>query len=84
MRKANWPGARTPARALALRDPDGVALADALGAAGRDPAALAADPEALRRVRCFVELHVEQGRGLAALDRPVAVGSRVRPHGRWR
>jgi N-carbamoyl-L-amino-acid hydrolase len=32
----------------------------------------------------FIELHVEQGRGLIDLDRPVAVGSAIWPHGRWR
>jgi N-carbamoyl-L-amino-acid hydrolase len=38
----------------------------------------------LGRVGAFVELHVEQGRGLADLDRAVAVGSGIWPHGRWR
>ena len=32
----------------------------------------------------FVELHVEQGRALGPLDRPVAVGTAIWPHGRWR
>jgi N-carbamoyl-L-amino-acid hydrolase len=32
----------------------------------------------------FVELHVEQGRGLVDLGQPVAVGSAIWPHGRWR
>ena len=31
-----------------------------------------------------MELHVEQGRGLVDLDRPVAVGTDIWPHGRWR
>ena len=64
----------------------GDSLADALQAAGREPAQLGADPEALRRVGCFVELHVEQGRGLADADRdhPVALGAGIWPHGRWR
>lgn len=61
-----------------LRDADGIGMGEA---AGRD---LTPDPEALRRVGTFVELHVEQGRGLADLDRAVAVGSAIRPHGRWR
>jgi N-carbamoyl-L-amino-acid hydrolase len=79
-------GALAPQRALALVDAEGVSLADALQAAGRDPAQLGADPEALRRVGCFVELHVEQGRGLADADRdhPVALGAGIWPHGRWR
>jgi N-carbamoyl-L-amino-acid hydrolase len=71
-------------RALALTDADGISLGEALTAAGRDPAALDPDPEALRRVGAFVELHVEQGRGLVDLGRPVAVGSDIWPHGRWR
>lgn len=75
-------------RALALRDGDGVSLAEALRAAGRP--ASAADPEAVARVGTFVELHVEQGRMLAELEEttgtgaPVAVGSGIWPHGRWR
>lgn len=77
-------GALASERALALRDGDGTSLAESLRAAGRDPSALAADKEALSRVGCFVELHVEQGRGLVALGRPVAVGTAIWGHGRWR
>lgn len=77
-------GALRPDRARALTDADGVPMADALAAAGHDPAALGGDEEALRRVGVFVELHVEQGRALADLDRPVAVGTGIWPHGRWR
>ena len=80
-------GALAPPRALALRDVDGTTLADALRRAGRKPEALGPDPEALARVRTFVELHVEQGRALADLDpatSSVAVGSDIWPHGRWR
>lgn len=77
-------GALAADKALALRDGDGTSLAQALRAAGRDPEDLAADPGALRRVGCFVELHVEQGRGLADLGRPVAVGTAIWGHGRWR
>ncbi|AKT52639.1 allantoate amidohydrolase [Arsenicicoccus sp. oral taxon 190] len=77
-------GAMTPERALGLRDQDGVTMAEALRAAGRDPATVGPDPDTLRRVGTFVELHVEQGRGLADLDRPVAVGTAIWPHGRWR
>ena len=44
-------------------------MAEALTRAGRDPARLGRDDETLRRVGAFVELHVEQGRGLAELDR---------------
>ncbi|MDN5751604.1 MAG: allantoate amidohydrolase, partial [Pseudonocardia sp.] len=71
-------------RARALTDAGGVPMAEAMARAGHDPAHLGRDEEALRRVGAFVELHVEQGRGLAELHRPVAVGSGIRPHGRWR
>jgi N-carbamoyl-L-amino-acid hydrolase len=71
-------------RGLGLTDGDGVTLAEALRRAGRDPAAVGRDDETLRRIGTFVELHVEQGRGLVELDRAVAVGSSIWPHGRWR
>lgn len=87
-------GALAADRALALTDADGISMADAWRAAGRDPHAMGADDEALRRVGCFVELHVEQGKALALapdggddLDdhrRAVAVGTDIWPHGRWR
>ncbi|WP_272914464.1 allantoate amidohydrolase [Ornithinimicrobium cavernae] len=77
-------GAMTPERALALTDAEGVSMAEALTAAGRDPSAVGPDAEALRRVGAFVELHVEQGRGLVDLGVPVAVASDIWPHGRWR
>jgi N-carbamoyl-L-amino-acid hydrolase len=77
-------GALDPDRARALTDAGGTSMAEAMARAGHDPAHLGRDEETLRRVGVFVELHVEQGRGLADLDRPVAVGSVIRPHGRWR
>jgi N-carbamoyl-L-amino-acid hydrolase len=77
-------GALAPDRARSLRDDDGVTLAEALLAAGRNAHHIDRDDDALRRVHRFVELHVEQGRGLVDLDRPVAVGLGIRPHGRWR
>jgi beta-ureidopropionase / N-carbamoyl-L-amino-acid hydrolase len=76
-------GALTADRALALTDVDGTSMADAL-TRQRHPADLGPDREALQRVGCFIELHVEQGRGLVDLDRPVAVGASIWPHGRWR
>lgn len=77
-------GALDPDRARGLRDAAGVTMAQAITRAGGDPAALGRDEQALRRVATFVELHVEQGRGLADLDRAVAVGASINPHGRWR
>ncbi|MBA3741540.1 allantoate amidohydrolase [Sporichthya sp.] len=77
-------GAVTPDRARALKDGDGTTFAEVCAKAGLDPAHLGADPAALARIDTFVELHVEQGRGLVDLDRPVAVASSILGHGRWR
>jgi beta-ureidopropionase / N-carbamoyl-L-amino-acid hydrolase len=77
-------GALARDRALGLRDGDGTSMAEAMSAAGFDPAQVGRDEETLGRVGCFVELHVEQGRGLIGLGRPVAVGTGIWPHGRWR
>ena len=76
-------GALSPERALALRDGDGITLADALTAADRSTD-VGADSQVLSRVATFVELHVEQGRGLVDLDEPVAVAAAIWPHGRFR
>jgi N-carbamoyl-L-amino-acid hydrolase len=76
-------GALAGDRALALRDGDGVSMADALVAAGRSTD-LGRDDEALSRIGTFVELHVEQGRGLVDLGAPVAVAGGIWPHGRFR
>jgi len=77
-------GALDPDRARGLRDADGVTLAEAVGRAGGAARELGADPPALRRIAAFVELHVEQGVGLAELGSPVALATEVMPHGRWR
>ena len=77
-------GALTAERALALRDVDGVTMESALRTAGRSPESVGRDDETLRRVATFVELHVEQGRGLVGLSAPVGVASAIWPHGRWR
>ena len=77
-------GVLTPEKARALRDADGITLDEALRQAGRDPGALGAEPERLARIGAFVELHVEQGRGLVDLGAAIAVGTAILPHGRWR
>jgi N-carbamoyl-L-amino-acid hydrolase len=77
-------GALDPDRARALTDADGVTVRDALIRQGHRPDDLGRDDETLRRIGAFVELHVEQGRSLADLDRAVAVGTSIWPHGRWR
>jgi N-carbamoyl-L-amino-acid hydrolase len=71
-------------KARGLRDAQGLTMAEAMTAAGHPAELVGPDPETLRRIGTFVELHVEQGRGLVDLGRPVAVGSVIRPHGRWR
>ena len=77
-------GALPADRARALSDAEGISMATAMRASGLDPDGVGPDSETLDRIACFVELHVEQGRGLVELDRPVAVGSQIWPHGRWR
>lgn len=77
-------GALPADRARALRDADGTSMSEAMSQAGLDPARVGADTETLGRIGCFVELHVEQGRGLIDLGQPVAVASQIWPHGRWR
>jgi N-carbamoyl-L-amino-acid hydrolase len=77
-------GAMPADRARQLTDVDGTTMAEALTAAGRDPGQLGRDDEALGRIGAFVELHVEQGRGLIDLGHPVAVARDIWPHGRWR
>ena len=47
------------------------------------PRAARRRPALVDRVGVYVELHVEQGRALELLDRPVAVASAIWPHGRW-
>ena len=77
-------GALPADRGLGLTDGDGISMAAAMRSAGLAPEAVGRDDEALARIGAFVELHVEQGRGLVELERPVAVGSSIWPHGRWR
>jgi len=68
-------GLTTWAQARALTDRDGVRLGDVLAGGG---------PSLLSGIDAYVELHVEQGRGLMDLDAPVGVASGIWPHGRWR
>jgi beta-ureidopropionase / N-carbamoyl-L-amino-acid hydrolase len=77
-------GALDADRARALTDESGTSLADAMSAAGQDPAVLGRDEETLRRIGTFVELHVEQGRRLVHEGAAVGVASSIWPHGRWR
>jgi beta-ureidopropionase / N-carbamoyl-L-amino-acid hydrolase len=77
-------GALDPGDVLGRADQDGVTVAEAMAAAGVDPAGLGPDPARVGRLGAFVELHVEQGRGLVDLGQPVALGTGIWPHGRWR
>ncbi|MEE2524129.1 allantoate amidohydrolase [Pseudarthrobacter sp. J75] len=77
-------GALDPDKARNLRDADGNTYAEVAAAGGQDPRFIGADPAALAQLGLFVELHVEQGRGLIDLERPVAIGSSILGHGRWK
>ena len=81
-------GALGADRARSLRDADGTTMAEAMTAAGHDASQVGPDERALRRVATFVELHVEQGKGLVdareGAGAPVGVASSIWPHGRWR
>ncbi|TWD23022.1 N-carbamoyl-L-amino-acid hydrolase [Streptomyces sp. T12] len=77
-------GALTVEQARRLTDADGIALPQAMEAAGHDPDAIGPDPVRLSRIGAFVELHVEQGRALDLTGDPVGVASAIWPHGRWR
>jgi beta-ureidopropionase / N-carbamoyl-L-amino-acid hydrolase len=77
-------GAVDPARARELRDGDGISLAEAMTAAGRDPSRLGPDEDLLASIGAYVELHIEQGKGLAGLGAAIGVADGIWPHGRWR
>ncbi|MCD2498368.1 allantoate amidohydrolase [Microbacterium nymphoidis] len=76
-------GAITPERVRALTDGSGRDYASVSAEAGLDPRALGADSARLAAISAFVELHVEQGRGLIDLDQPVALAGTIIAHGRW-
>lgn len=85
-------GAIDPAKALGLRDRDGNTFADVATAHGLDPQRMGPDEATLARIGDFVELHVEQGRGLnseaytdhAGRGPAIAIGNSILGHGRWR
>jgi N-carbamoyl-L-amino-acid hydrolase len=74
-------GLLTPERAAGLRAADGVGLVAAMASAGDEPDL--GRSGLLDEVTAYVELHIEQGRGLVDLDAPVGVGAEIWPHGRW-
>jgi beta-ureidopropionase / N-carbamoyl-L-amino-acid hydrolase len=77
-------GAIDPAVARDLHDGQGVSLAEAMRAAGRDPRRLGEDEDLLADLGCYVELHVEQGSALDGLGAAIGVAEGIWPHGRWR
>ena len=77
-------GAIGPDAARALADAGGVTLAEAMTAAGQDPARLGTGDGLLSGLAAYVELHIEQGRALADLGAAVGVAEGIWPHGRWR
>lgn len=77
-------GAIDPDKARNLRDPDGSTFADVAQANGLDPRFVGKDEKLLGQIGAFVELHVEQGRGLIDLDQPIAIATSIIGHGRWR
>jgi N-carbamoyl-L-amino-acid hydrolase len=77
-------GTIDPDRARSLVDRDGVTFAEAAARAGLDPRRLGVDRAAIDRVGLFIELHVEQGRGLIDLESPLGIASSILAHGRWR
>ena len=77
-------GAIDPDRVRRLTDAEGRTFAEVAAAAGADPAHLGADPARLGRIGLFLELHIEQGIGLADDGGPLAVAGSILAHGRWR
>jgi len=69
---------------LGRRDREGVTLREAIRDFGLDPDALGRDEERLQRIGALVELHIEQDTELSRRERPLALGTAILPHGRWR
>ncbi len=77
-------GALAPEQALALKDRDGLTMAEVAERTGPRPAQRRTRRLAGRQVGTFVELHVEQGRQLVHSGDAVGVATAIWPHGRWR
>ncbi|HJU80260.1 MAG TPA: allantoate amidohydrolase [Acidimicrobiia bacterium] len=73
-----------PEKAAALSDGEDVTWAEAMDRAGLDAGSIGVDQPRLEQLRCFVELHVEQGRALEPAGAAVGIGTEIWPHGRWR
>lgn len=77
-------GAIDPDKARTLRDENGTTFAEAAAAAELDPRFIGQDDGTLASITTFLELHVEQGRGLIDLGSPVGIARSILGHGRWR
>lgn len=69
---------------LERRDQDGVTLRKAITQGGLDPMKLGPDPKRLAHIGALIEVHIEQDTLLTERDRPLALGTKILPHGRWR
>lgn len=76
-------GKLDPDRVRNLTDQDGNTFAGLAARNGLDPDTIGADHDRLSSLSAFVELHVEQGRGLEDLGAPVAIATSILGHGRW-
>lgn len=77
-------GATSWAEAAELTDRDGTRLGDLVAGPGAGSTGGGTTTHLLDGVQTYVELHVEQGRGLVDLDAPVGVHRGIWPHGRYR
>ena len=73
-----------PGEILNLTDRERVPYSDSMSQAGVEPDGLGADLDRLESLSAFVELHIEQGRGLVHHGEAVGILSNVWSHGRWR
>jgi N-carbamoyl-L-amino-acid hydrolase len=71
------------AQAYALRDANGITLLDAMRDANVATEETRVTDHDLSRFSAFVELHIEQGKGLVELQASVGVATSIWPHGRW-
>ncbi|HEY1627361.1 MAG TPA: allantoate amidohydrolase [Streptosporangiaceae bacterium] len=77
-------GTVDPDTARSLTDAAGTTFASAMAQAGLDPEQIGPDADLIGRISMFIELHIEQGRGLADLDAAIGLAEQIWPHGRWR
>lgn len=80
----NLTGVFPLAESLERTDAAEVTLAQALRDAGLEPDHMGRDQPAIDRIAAMIEVHIEQEYTLAKLDQPLALGTQLLPHGRWR